>query len=226
MGFSLNKFKTSIERQNVMHGNRYILTLVPPKGWVGGRFETTDKDLPGGFSYEETITLRAESVSFPGMSLASADGIPPRFGYGATEGVPYNIIHDDITVIFGLDDKGIVHKFFYDWLDLIVSHKAYGQSSAALSRAGKSAYEVEYKDNYCADITIYVLGPEHNELKYSSEYVMKAKIYRAYPKMIPSLNLSFEEKNNYLRFPVQFNYTDFVINHKKLNSDDIIAKPA
>lgn len=225
MAFNLNRFKTSIETQNVMHGNRYIFQVGLPR-LLTNINANPNPEKSGGFSFQETLTFRAEGVTFPGMTLASADGIPPRLGYGAPEGVPYNVISDDITVTFGLDDKGLVHKFFYEWLDLIVSHKAYGQSNVSLQRRGKAAYEVEYKDDYCADITIYVLGPENNEERYSSEYVMKAKLFRAYPKMMPSLNLSYEEKNNYLRFPVQFNFTDMVINYKKLNPTDIIANPS
>jgi hypothetical protein len=218
MSFSLNGFKRSIEAQNVMHGNRYIFAVTKPPALL---------NLPDiGMNYTETVTFRAESVMFPGMILASADGIPPRLGYGAVEGIPYNIVHEDINVVFGLDDKGLVHKFFYEWLNIIVNSKAYGQSKDSLVRTGAvSAYEVRYKEEYMSDIDIYVLGPEHRDSKYTKEYVMHVKLYRAYPKMLPSLNLSYAEKNNYLRFPVQFNYTDFIINYKKLNGGtDVIAK--
>lgn len=225
MPFSLNAFKRSIEEQNVMHGNRYIIEFALPDK-LKARLSAS-KSTSGEFG--ATATFRAEQVMLPGMILSSADGIPPHLGYGSVEGIPYGIIHEDITVVFGLDDKGLVHKVFYDWLDLIVGSKAYGQNRDQLNKDGskgggyaKGAYEVEYKEAYYSDIDLYVLAPQHLDANYSKEHVMHIKMYRAFPKNMPSLNLSYAEKNNYLRFPVQFNYTDLVINHKKLNKTDII----
>lgn len=223
MQFNLQTFKASIEAQNVMHGNRYLFVCSLPPRLL--EILGTTGSAASGFTYGNTVTFRAENVQLPGMILASADGIPPRLGYGAVEGIPYNIVHEDISVTFGLDDKGMVHRFFYEWLDLIVSHKAYGQSRPSLNRAnGKSAYEVEYKDEYVADIDIYVLGPEHNEARYPNEHIMQVKLFRAFPRNVPSLNLSYTERNNYLRFPVQFNYTDFIVSYKKLGKDNFLPK--
>jgi hypothetical protein len=163
-----------------------------------------------------TLSLRAESVTLPGMSFASADGLPPRFGYGTVEGIPYNAIFDPVTINFAIDGKGTVYRFFYSWAKSIVNFEARGQNPRNLSTTndtpGMQTYEVQYKDNYVRDIIIQVYKPYQNPVK--EDYLMELKLYRAYPRNFSPLQMSWEERNNYLRLPITFDYTDFDVKFK------------
>ena len=155
--------------------------------------------------------MRAEAVSVPGMSFASADGLAPRFGYGAVEGIPYGVSFDPVNITFMMDGYGAVYKYFYNWANLIVNFKAKGQSMASVDLNNDKAvpYQVAYKDDFCAKVmTVTVFEPNHDPTD-ATQYVMKMNFYRAFPRNLSPFNLAWREQNEYVRFPVTFDYTDF-----------------
>jgi hypothetical protein len=165
---------------------------------------------------EDKLTLSAEAIATPGMSLASADGLPPRYGYGPVEGRPYGALFDPVTITFMIDGHGSVYKYFYEWTNKIVNYRARGQSMAVKNSTNNVApYEVAYKDDYCKDIVVYVLEPHHKPERATEEYVMKYKFFRAYPRSLPQLNMAWREQNEYLRLPITFDYTDFEVEFKE-----------
>lgn len=215
--FNITEFRAEVNKNNVLHGNRYVVMLPLSLGkdalLTDLNTEDSDKSInQTNDTYDRTkmLALRAEMVSLPGMSFTSADGLPPRFGYGAMEGIPYNTTFDPVTIQFAMDGAGLAYKYFYEWTNKIVNYRAKGQRMNAQT-GGKVPYEVAYKDNYCADtIEIIVYEPNHDPKK-PSEYVMKVKLYRAYPKSLPPINLAWAAQNEYVKFPITFDYTDFDI---------------
>jgi hypothetical protein len=195
--FSIEEFRSEVNKHNVLHGNRYIVMLPAIAG-------------VGDTNSNKALALRAESIASPGMSFTSADGLPPRFGYGAMEGIPYNTTFDPVTIQFAMDGAGLTYKYFYEWTNRIVNYRAKGQRMNSQS-SGKVPYEVAYKDDFCAEnIEIIVYEPNHDPQK-ANEYVMKVKLYRAYPKSLPPINLAWAAQNEYVKFPITFDYTDFDI---------------
>jgi hypothetical protein len=203
--FNLRKFQTNIKDNGVLHGNRFIVVMP-----VLQAMNNVDSN------YGEKLTLSAEAISAPGMSLASADGLPPRYGYGPVEGRPYGVLFDPVTITFMIDGHGSVYKYFYEWTNLIVNYRSRGQSMAIKNSTNNAApYEVSYKDDYCKDIFVYVLEPHHDSTKVTTEHVMKYTFFRAYPRALPQLNLAWRQQNEYLRLPITFDYTDFIVEFDK-----------
>lgn len=213
--FSINDFRAELNKNDVLHGNRFIVNIHPidakDRGPIGPEDEITVEGSP--WDSPETrriLSLKAESVTLPGMFFASADGLPPRFGYGPTEGIPYGAAFDPVTVNFAIDGKAKVYKYFYYWTNSIVNYKAKGQGVRLGSGRDKlGTYEVQYKDNYVRNIDIMIYKPFHRPEK--DEYLMKLTLYRAYPRDLPPNQMAWEEQNGYLRFPITFDYTDFYI---------------
>lgn len=205
---NISNFMSEIQSAGVLRSNRYIMTFVPPKylrdAKVDAGFDdNTTPDIP-----LDRIALRCESVQFPGMSFASVDSTP-RFGYGPIESIPYGTIFDDITATFIVDSRSDVHRFFYKWVSSIVSFKAHGQSK--LSDAtnvvrGMKAYEVGYKDDYTTDIVITVYDENNNK-------VMTGTAYRAFPKLLPTVDLGWASNDEYVKLAMPFSYTDFAIEY-------------
>jgi hypothetical protein len=217
--FSIEEFRSEVNKHNVLHGNRYVVMLPLEFGQNATRTDLRSVDLDmliddmGSKSYgnAKTLALRAESVTLPGMSFTSADGLPPRFGYGAMEGIPYNTTFDPVTIQFAMDGAGLTYKYFYEWTNKIVNYRARGQQANARNSDGKVPYEVAYKDDFCAaNIEIIVYEPNHDPQS-PNQYVMKFKMYRAYPKSLPPINLAWAAQNEYVKFPITFDYTDFDI---------------
>ena len=194
----LNDFMASISTKGVLKATRYIVTFNPP---------TYVKNIAGMVG-TETLSVRCDSVQFPGASLTTIDG-PPRYGYGPIESVPYNITMDDITCSFIVDAGSEIHKFFYTWVSSIVNFQ--GKGGKSLSQAngavpGFAAYEVGYKDNYTTDLTIAVYDS-------TDKKVMEAKAYRAYPKLLPSVDLNWGATDEIVKLVIPFTYVDFDVNY-------------
>jgi hypothetical protein len=212
--FSINDFRSELNEHDVLHGNRFIVEINPlpakDRPGIGPEELISVEGAWDTIESRKILSLKAESVTLPGMFFMSADGLPPRFGYGTSEGIPYAPAFDPVTVNFAIDGKGEVYKFFYYWTSSIVNYKAKGQKPRLSNDSGRlGTYEVQYKDNYVRDITIKIYKPFHRPEK--NEYLMKLTLYRAYPKDLPPNQMAWEEQNGYMKFPITFDYTDFDI---------------
>lgn len=194
MTFNISKFVSEIQTRGVMRNNRFEATFVRPP-------LTVIKDLVPN-------KLRCESVQFPGLSFAD---IPfPRMGTGPIESMPFGVTFDDITLTFIVDARGDVHKFFYLWFSSIINFNAKGQTELKKVRNRLGGYEVGYKDDYMSNIEITVFDTK-NSPDGAGVKVMKATIYRAYPKLLPTLDLAWGSNDEVVKLSIPFTYTDFNI---------------
>lgn len=205
---NINNFMAEIHNTGVLRNNRYIMTFGTPK-------YLRDAKADIGFNNDATpdipldrITLRCEQVQFPGMSFVTVDSTP-RFGYGAIEAVPYGAMFDDLSAMFIVDARSDIHRFFYKWVNSIVSFNARGQTKLndmANVVRGMKAYEVGYKDDYTTDIAITMYDQNDNK-------VMTGTAYRAFPKLLPSIDLGWAANDEYVRLTIPFSYTDFAVDY-------------
>lgn len=188
--FTIDKFRAEINNNGVMKTNRFLVSFEAPQSM---RPYNTDK-----------LTLRCESVQWPGVSFATLD-TPPRAGYGATELIPYAPIFEDVTLNFLVDKKSDTHKFFFNWMNKIVNLRSEGQT-----KLKDGAYEVGYKDSYKTDIHISV----YNESQ-GNTIPMEATLYRAFPRALPGFDLNWANNDEVMKLNVQFTYTDYYIDYSK-----------
>ncbi len=220
--FKLSQFKAEIEARGVMRTNTFHVSFAPPQTLRGGasasKLDNTQTQVP-----MDRMSLRCESVQLPGMGFATIDG-PPAFGYGPIEAIPYGAIFDDITCTFLVDARGDVHRFFYMWMNSIVNFHAQGQNKLKEDNLGPvrgmKAYEVNFKDRFVTDITIDVYDTStgfntaiEGTSSGTGQKVMSAKVYRAFPKLLPSLDMSWNSTDEVVRLPIPFNYTDFEVTY-------------
>ena len=197
--FNIKNFRQEILNNGVVKSNRYLVTFAPPTSL---KSEKTDY-----------LTLRCTSAQIPGMTFATIDG-PPRIGYGPIESNPYGVIFDDVVLTFLLDAKAGAHKFFYKWSSSIVNYDSKGQTALKELTNGKHAFEVGYKDDYSTDITITVYnGIEGSSSDANETPIMTYKLYRAFPKVLPQFDMSWDNSNDLIKLPVSFAYTDFTVTY-------------
>jgi hypothetical protein len=219
--FKLSQFRSEIESRGVMRTNTFHVSFAAPPAIRGGPtsrlLDNSASDVP-----MDRMSLRCESVQLPGMGFATIDG-PPRMGYGPIEAIPYGAVFDDITCTFLVDARGDVHRFFYRWMNSIVNFHSRGQTGFDVSGRGPvtamKPYEVNYKDNTVTDLTIdvYDTGTGVNTAATGAttdrtgQRVLSAKVYRAFPKLLPSLDMSWNSTDEIVRLSIPFNYTDFEV---------------
>lgn len=214
--FKIGDFMSEIGSSGVLRTNRFLVSFTAPYYLRQAGRRTSagflDKDGSGGSNLER-MSLRCESVQMPGMSFATIDG-PPRPGYGPIESIPYNTIFDDITLTFVVDARSDVHRFFYKWMNSVVNFTSKGQSKlkdAIGPVSGMKTYEVGYKDNYVTDLTIDVYDAAGRNG--TSVKVMSAKVYRAFPKVLPTFDLAWGSNDDVVKLSIPFTYTDFDVQY-------------
>jgi hypothetical protein len=200
--FSIDKFRSEIREKGILRNNRFQVSFAPPQ-YLRNYFGQAD---------QEQITLRCEAVQMPGVAFATYDSAS-RFGYGPMETVPYGVAFEDISMTFMIDKDSNIHRFFYTWADSIVNFRARGQT-ALKDNTGMTSksrpYEVGYKDSYCTDLTIRVFNAEAaTEQSEEEKAVMEAKVYKAYPKILPAFDMAWSATDDHVKLSVPFSYTDF-----------------
>ena len=206
--FKINQFISSINQYGVLKNNRYIVEFGLPEYLKSYEATVLNNTMADGINSLNLISLRCEAAQIPGMSFATVDG-PPRIGYGPIESVPYGVTFDDLSLTFILDAHSKIHRMFYDWTNSIVNYHSKGQSQLKEAKGpvkNMSTFEVGYKDKYCTDLNITVYDTDDKP-------VMKATAYRAFPKLLPSTDLSWNNNDELIKVTVPFTYTDFEIEY-------------
>jgi hypothetical protein len=217
--FNISGFRSSIEKNGVLRSNRFVVFFSLPKGL---------QDFKGEYGYEDgLISLRCETAQLPGLNLATID--QPRIGWGPVESIPHNVSYSEITLTFVMDAQSKIHRLFYDWMNTIVNFQG-SRGQSALDRSwdvGSNkayAYEVGYKENYTTDVLVTVYdnyaspteGGE-GEADYASEYgnnpVMNVRMFKAYPKSLPNVDLSWGANDELVRLSIPFGFTDFTVDY-------------
>jgi len=214
---------SEINTGGVLRTNRYHVTFAAPVYLRDDALTSALNDNSTSTPLDR-ISLRCESVQLPGVTMATIDGAPPRMGYGAAESMPYGTVFDDITLSFIVDAKSEVHRFFYKWVNTIVNFHSQGQSKLRESLGpvrGMKTYEVGYKKNFTTDLTITVYDGvntrtvENGQNVYlvQGKRVMEVKVYNAFPKLLPSLDMSWGSNDEIVRLQIPFSYTDFEVQY-------------
>lgn len=209
---NINSFRGHINEHGVARNNRFIVVFSLPQevtAWLA-------KD--GTRMGAEGLSMRAESVQLPGYSYLPFES-PGRVGYGPTEVMPYAPLYDDITITF-LPDSGMhLHKILWAWHNFIINTRNIGQtkynstdtSIASVSPYRQYAYELTYKDKYTRDIDIHVYDELGNGMDSDNGRRMTIRLFKAWPRVLPQIDLSWASESEPIRMAVPFNYADFDI---------------
>lgn len=136
-GFSINNFRSDLDRRGVQRTNRATILFAPPPKLSGT--DTT------------AIAIRCDSVQLPAVWFTI--GEHKRYGVGPTDKVPIQPMFDPLPASFIADMNGQTHKFFYDWTMLIGNYNSQG-----------GGYEGEYQSNFVTDIFVLTFNEQQEQL--------------------------------------------------------------
>lgn len=184
-GGKINKFMSEIRSSGVMRTNLFEVRIGCPNVIAGN--PTAAK-----------ISLYAESSSIPGRNIQTDEFAP--YGYGPRQKFPYTMQYQDLTLQIIGDGKGDVYKFFHNWMMGIVRGDAdIGSYGSTQDKNGKTAYEVEYKNNYAVPIDIMTYNEQGDE-------ILVTKLTEAFPIQVPDVALNWSD-SSMMTFSVTFAYT-------------------
>jgi hypothetical protein len=207
--FDIDDFRALMQRKGVARNNLYKLHITPSQ-----KLKDIAKQLniPISDGDVEDIMLYCESVTLPGVALATIDSSP--YGYGPRELKAYAPIFTEMSASFIVDAKGYTLSFFRNWLRSAVNYTGEGKAYHSTNLNGSAPFEASYKRDYECNMELYVVSgvaesgaATKNNL--NLELVNKTTIVRAFPRMIGDVVMSYGVNDQYLSLPVSFSYFEW-----------------
>lgn len=205
--FDIDDFRAMMSRKGIARNNLYKLVINFPRGLKSAAGAL---NMPNSSEDLEDITLFCDSVTLPGLSLATITSNP--YGYGPVELKAYAPIFQPMSASFIVDAKGYNLSFFKNWMRGIVNYTSEGKAvhSATVNRL--AAFESAYKSEYETTMELYVLSGQalsSSDTNLNVELVSRTVITRAFPIEIGSVQMSYGYNDQYLTLPVSFSYFDW-----------------
>ena len=205
--FNINTFRGEIAAKGILPTTHFILFIDPNFGGARnqGRSATAD-----------TLAMRCEAASIPGVSLMLQDII--RHGYGPITRMAHAVQYPMLTLTFIMDQEGAVHKFFKDWIGKVIRHDSKaGMDLRDKRKDGMYPYQVGYKrgDNGYAipQMTLAVFDRQLTR-------VINCTFYDVFPVQLNDIQLSWAEQDTPVRFAVTLTFTDIDVEHEQLVDDN------
>ena len=202
--FGISNFMSEIQKNGVLQNNRFVCTFAIPKGLQKSNSLSSDfyKD------NIDDITLRCETVTIPGQNFFTQD--VKRYGYGQIEKKPYLPTFNPMRLVFLVDRKANIIKFFNDWVNLMVPHNVETPTNFTDAEERRSIqdklYLVGYKDQYISPVLRINVYDERNVM------VMECKAFDCFPITVSDFDTSWSSQNDPIRLTVtmQFLHTNKV----------------
>jgi hypothetical protein len=209
-GFNIQQFNATVSKYGVLQTNRFLVLFDLPKTFpsIGqtrsGTVPLDNKLTTNGLDYNRELTLYCESASLPSIMFDTS--YVRRYGYGPTERKPYNPVFADMNFQFLGDAHGVILRVFHNWMASIINFN--GSRGLRTPSGDLMPYEIEYKDNYKADIRIAVYNDHDDE-------IIIYTLHDAYPVMLGEIAMGWNDMDNLMRIPVSFTYRDWSSNSLK-----------
>lgn len=159
------------------------------------------------------LPFLTESATLPGVSLSTTE--IRRYGYGPTEKKPYAPTFVDQQMNFLGDGSGLVHKFFYKWLNGIVKFDEFPRGYPGYNKV--RPFEVEYKRQYAVDITITTVDEVERK-------IIEVKLFDAFPVAMGDVSLGWGQTDSYMTLPITFSFYNWKRTDISINLDELIGE--
>ena len=216
MAFSIEKFKSRVEKTGVLQTNKFDVAITLPKittaagGTPFGAYNviSTNNVATGGTT--EELTYRCINASLPGVTMRTTD--INRFGVGIMEKMPYSANYTDVSLTFLMDRSSSIYDFWYAWFNYIFgvtgqesSKNIFGSYSVgSTGNAGRSFYTAEYKDNYATTMQIVM----YNQ---TGEIAQRINILEAFPTALREVAVAWGDNGNMVKINVSISYSYYTM---------------
>jgi hypothetical protein len=185
-------FLSEFRNKSFARTNLFEVSIQPPK-------------IMNGSKMFESLHLYAESANIPGLMFATSE--TKRYGTGPVEKKPYAPIFNDISVSFLVDGQGELYKFFYTWMNRIVSSDQFVNGNT-VSANGLAPFEVEFKDDYKCQMMISTFDEAGNG-------VLSSQIVDAIPISISDQIMKLQVTFTYFQHILNTDQSEPVSGYKK-----------
>lgn len=190
MAFSITEFNSHINKHGVSKQNIFVVTItLPPK------LSSIENYIP-----TRDLTFLCRQVTLPGFDVNAPMIYPQSLGVGERRAIGINDF-EVVPMTFMMDSNFNVLKFFHRWMQSVVNYDTKAGYNSQLPGTTQAVYQVGYKKDYAATITIEVYsGNSPFGGKYT--YVLK----NAYPVNIGSVLENWEDANTIMTLNVGISF--------------------
>ena len=152
----------------------------------------------------EQLTWRCVGAALPGQTVRTTE--INRHGVGVREKMPFAPAYTDVPLTLFADNRNdLTHQFWKAWMEYVATSVGHVN--------GRTAYTIEYKDNFSATIiiTTYNLDGSVNQTHY---------LYEAYPIAINDANVSWNNMNSLLIYNVTLTFINWGFTNASDGSGD------
>ena len=207
--FNIDDFRAAITNLGIARNNAYEVVLYPPAAVIATMGDEK--------SINKYITMYAESVTLPGISLATTE--IRNNTIGPVDHKPYlPLFPKDLMMNFMVDENALIVDFFHMWIRNAVNFTSEGRNFDANEFNKASSYEVSYRRDkdgvpqYTTDLYIGVLNnniDNRSSGKSTGRQILQYTLYNAYPVLVGDIQVAYGNENSILTLPVAFNFTDW-----------------
>lgn len=182
MSFDLNVFKQNIAKYGTLQNSKFEVSIP-----INTNLASVTK--MGLADMSQLLTFRAEKALLPKLGLITADNA--IFGFGPVQKMPTNMVFEDVQISFLADAGGEIYNFLYGWMNYIYNFAGVNN--------GTPTYSLNYKDDYCTDISIITFDNSGNAV---TTHTLK----RAFPTALGVIPLAWDSNNNLVKIDLALSY--------------------
>lgn len=197
MAFSIREFKSQMDLfGGPARGSLFEVIITPPSG-IKSRANSRD------------MAFFCKNAQIPGMVVGVAENQQvAQF----RKMMPNNISTEPVQTLFLCDSDHQVASFFHSWVQRVVNYSTQGGTFSEVN--GMLPFEIGYKNEYSCRVTIR---------QYSTHYEKSGSYYEvildnAFPILIGDMDLAWENNDQYMVLPVQFQYDRIQYAGEKIGS--------
>lgn len=204
-GFDVQRFhSTMANRGGFLDQSKFMVMIGVPR-WCNSINNVTQAEQSADIdkrNYQslvrnvfDSLPFLCKSVTVPGVSVTPTN--IRHYGYGTYDVRPGQITYETLPLTFYIDNDLTVVNFFTKWVQQVINFDIGSIDTRSVN--GAFYNEIQYKDNYVADIDIYIFDQAGGNF---TTY----RLVDAYPTSITGLDMSWNASNQLASLQVTFHY--------------------
>lgn len=184
MAFSVNEFRSQINKRGLAVTNLFVFTMTPPQNFA----DSIDA---------RELTFFCQSVQIPSHTINFEEY--KTLGYGPGISYPTVMNNESLSAVFMVDADMEVLKFFHRWQQFIYNYNS--AEGPLASNNNQMVYELNYKKEYVATVTVDVYSSHIPDHKYTFKY------FDVWPTSVTNGQFAWNNGAEVFVLPVQFKYS-------------------
>lgn len=211
MAFSISEFNSQLNKHGVAKNNLFLVTIALPPALsrdlgvspspgaeplgISPAADSSPPKLP-----VEDLKFFCKAATLPELTVQTVDNFPNTFG--TPDRRPSAMQFTQLPTVFMVDSNFKVKEYFHSWMQRIVN---YDRQSPMGFVDGRLPFEIAYKSEYSAGVTIEVYSYEQKAITYTY------KFEGAFPTSIGETQVSWENAAEIMTLPVTFTYDTMIV---------------